>query len=189
MPEVATQPPSRAQKHWQISRCRSQTFVSPLSLARYADAPEGNCRKDTPRRPRSKHAQGPSNALKLSGLPEDQGGSDLGGRSAFRSRSSPSCSPLPSPQSERGSRTRHVLGAQSNCPLLRDPVLSHLPGIQSGPADSLIRKRSARVCLSIIAALIGWIAVLAPPGTRAVCFPESGVAAPADSVSETGLSI
>jgi hypothetical protein len=89
------------------------------SLTRYADAPERNCRKDTPRWPCSKPPSGATKRLLVS----------------WKTRAG---------------------GMQSNCPLLaRDPgLVSHLPGTQSGPADSLIRKRSARVCLSIIAALM-----------------------------------
>jgi hypothetical protein len=52
---------------------------------------------------------------------------------------------------------------QSNCPLLaRDPgLVSHLPGTQSGPADSLIRKKvRPRVPLHH-SGIDGWIAVKA----------------------------
>jgi hypothetical protein len=62
IPEVATHQPGRTSKHEQISRCWSRTLYrhSPLRdmLMRQ--------RKDAPRRPRSKHAQGRSNNFLVS---------------------------------------------------------------------------------------------------------------------------
>jgi hypothetical protein len=116
MPEGAIHLPDRAQRHGQISRCRSQTFVSLLSFTRYADAPEGNCRKDVPRPLYcTKPAQGPSNAFKLLVSWKTRAGVTLSAAGRSEVDPAPVAAHLHVLEGVRKPSAGMSLGIQSNC--------------------------------------------------------------------------
>ena len=101
------------------------------SLTRYADAPEGSCRRDTRCRPRLNHALGRSNGHLVSW---SRVGVTLAGLPAFKSFPARVVVPSIPPKGVR-EPARHVLGVQSNCRLSRErsrSCLARLPVHHSG---------------------------------------------------------